>query len=406
MARSTQRFAQLLTEAIYQIRHRESKPLQVVQDELGYALGRAGASAIEYWRKGHLPPTHRDIEQLAAALVQRGGLDQPWLERFLDSAGYAEPADLFARCFPTTPARPVGPLPSTPAEPASPAVTPHQEHVGQLAPFVVGPPILSPRQFFGRTAELRVIFDLWKQHPLQNVAILGARRTGKTSLLHYLATITRTPASEVRPGQRTDWLPHPERYRWVFIDFQDARMCQRERLLRYLLASLMLPIPDPCQLDTFLDTVSQQLQTPTIILMDEIGAGLAAPELDQRFWWSLRSLGTIQTGGHLGFVLAAHEEPARLAHEHGKPSPFFNIFGHSFTLGPLREDEARALIATAPLPFDPDDCTWILEQSGGWPYQLQLLCHIHLSALRQGDTTAAWRTLGLQRLAHLSTEGY
>jgi len=406
MASSARRFAQLLTEGVYRIRHRESKPLQVVQDELGYALGRAGGSVIEYWRKGHLPANYHDIEQLATALVQRGGFDQPWLACFLDSAGYADPAYLFAYCFPTSPTPPVVLLPSTDAEAASPDVTPAPELVGQLAPFVVGPPVLAPRQFFGRTTELRTIFDLWNHHPLQNVAIMGVRRSGKTSLLHYLATITRTPASAVRPEQRTDWLPHPERYRWVFIDFQDSRMCQRERLLRYLLTSMMLPIPDPCELDTFLDTVSQHLQTPTIILMDEIGAGLAAPELDQRFWWSLRSLGTIQTRGILGFVLAAHEAPARLAHEYGKPSPFFNIFGHSFSLGPLQEDEARALIATAPLPFDPDDCAWILEHSGGWPYQLQLLCHVRLSALRQGDTTAAWRTLGLQRLAGMSTEGY
>lgn len=406
MARSARRFAQLLTEGVYRIRHRESKPLQVVQDELGYTLGRAGGSAIEYWRKGHLPPNHRDIEHLAIALVQRGGFDQPWLDSFLDSTGYADPAHLFARCFPTNLASLSVLRRSAPAEPAAPALAPQEDRVEQLAPFVVGPPILAPRQFFGRTSELQAIFDLWNHHPLQNVAILGVRRSGKTSLLHYLATITSTPASAVRPEQRTNWLLHPERYRWVFIDFQDSRMCRRERLLRYMLTSLMLPVPDPCELDTFLDTVSRHLKTPTIILMDEIGAGLAAPELDQRFWWSLRSLGTIQTRGNLGFVLAAHEAPARLAHEYGKPSPFFNIFGHSFTLGPLQEDEARALIAIAPLQFAADDCAWILEHSGGWPYHLQLLCHVRLSALRQGDTTAAWRTTGLQRLAQVRTEGY
>ena len=37
MAESADRFAQLLTEAIYQIRLREHKNISIVQDEVGYA---------------------------------------------------------------------------------------------------------------------------------------------------------------------------------------------------------------------------------------------------------------------------------------------------------------------------------------------------------------------------------
>src|SRR5512143_3628121 len=88
MAASPHRFAQLLTESVYHIRRRESKRIQVVQDELGYALGRAGGSVIEYWRKGHLPATHQDIEGLACELMRRGGFDDAWLTQFLASAGY------------------------------------------------------------------------------------------------------------------------------------------------------------------------------------------------------------------------------------------------------------------------------------------------------------------------------
>ncbi len=157
--------------------------------------------------------------------------------------------------------------------------------------------------FFGREYELKRIFGLWKRFPLQNVAVVGLKRSGKTSLLHYLKRITLARPEQLRPGQRTDWLPQPERYRWIFVDFQDARMCRRERLLSYLLTRLDLVVPEPCDLENFLDVVSQYLKTPTIILMDEIGAGLASPELDQQFWGSLRSLGSNLTGGKLAFVL-------------------------------------------------------------------------------------------------------
>ena len=98
--------------------------------------------------------------------------------------------------------------------------------------------------------------------------------------LQALAAVARR-VDLTRPGQRVDWLPHPERFRWVLVDFQDARMCSLDRLLRYLLVSLDMPAPDPCGLDAFMDIVSQHLRTPTVILMDELTAGLAAPERAQ-----------------------------------------------------------------------------------------------------------------------------
>jgi len=63
--------------------------------------------------------------------------------------------------------------------------------------FIAGPPITHPRHFFGRTRELRRLFGLWQQAPLQNAAIIGPRRSGKTSLLNYLRTIT---AAGIAPG--------------------------------------------------------------------------------------------------------------------------------------------------------------------------------------------------------------
>ena len=378
MEKSPEKFAQLLTEAVHKIRIHESKAIKktirIVQDELGYALGRDGGSCIEYWRKGNFPATMGDVEELARELVKRGGLDQEGLRQFLHSAGHPEPANLCDELF---------------------LVVPPDE----LAPFVVGPPITHPRQFFGREQELNRIFGLWERFPLQNIAVVGSHRSGKTSLLRYLANITMATPMELRPGQRTDWLSQPERYRWVFVDFQDARMGNREMLLRYLLTSLNMPVPDVCDLTSFIDIVSQHLHSPTLILMDEIGAGLASPELDQQFWWSLRSLGSNFTQGRLGFLLTAHKAPDILAHALDKPSPFFNIFGHTVKLGPLSEGEARELVSISPVLFDPVDTEWILVQSGRWPALLQILCHTRLTALEEGQTGDAWQEEGLHRMA-------
>lgn len=340
MPESAEKFAQLLTEGVHRIRIREGKTIQIVQDELGYALGRKGGAIIEYWRKGHLPPKLADVIKLAKEMVARGRLERDWLEQFLRSAGHPAPAELVNHLCP--------PLPSTPVQPVGPNAKPAPQPVTAFSPFVVGPPITHPHHFFGREYELKRIFDLWKNFPLQNVAVIGPKRSGKTSLLHYLKEINTTSAG-LRRHQRADWLLQPERYRWVFVDFRDARMGHRESLLRHMLAGLEIPSPEPCDLERFMDEVSQHLVTPAIILMDDISAALSSPELDRGFWNSLRSLGSNYTRGNLAFLLTAPEPPAHLAQGQGKPSPFFNIFGHTFTLGPLEEDEARELIASSPL---------------------------------------------------------
>lgn len=387
MARSAQKFADLLTEGIHRIKIQEAKTIQVIQDELGYLLGREGGSAIEYWRKGNFPPSLTDVETLAHVIVSRGGVGRDWLEKFLVSYDHPYATHLCDQLFSSTASPPLnGSL--LEMEPVPP----------EFNTFIIGLPIIHPRHFFGRTYELKRIFGLWKRLPLQNVAVIGLRRSGKTSLLHYLKQITTSSPDQLRPDQQVKWLPKEGAYQWIMVDFRDPRMCQRESLLRYLLTSLEMPLPEPCDLETFMDTVSLYLRQPTIILMDEIGAALTAPALDMEFWGSLRSLGTNLTGGKLAFLLTAHESPAFLAQQQGKPSPFFNIFGHTFTLGPLTDSEARALLDSSPRPFAVADIDWILAQSEGWPCRLQALAHARLTALEFGETGDNWKQEGLRQM--------
>ena len=176
-------------------------------------------------------------------------------------------------------------------------------------------------------------------------------------------------------------------------------MAQRERLLRYLLESMRLPVPEPCDLERFMDRVSGNLHSPTVILMDEIGVGLQrCPELDDDFWESLRALATNQTDGNLAFVLSTPQSPIDLAHHTGHSSPFFNIFGYTTTLGALTEAEARELIASSPIPFSAADAAWILAHSGGWPILLQILCRERLFSLEEGDLSDDWQQEGLQQI--------
>lgn len=280
------------------------------------------------------------------------------------------------------------------------SVEPAQLHVEDTPPFIAGPPIMHPCGFFGREREVRRIFGLLKQPPLQNAAIIGPRRSGKTSLLQYLKNISATSPARLRPGQRNDWLSHPERYRWVFVDFQDPRVGSREGLLRHLLTSLGLGIPSPCNLEHFLDVMSRNLSIPTVILLDELGVALQRyPALDDPFWEGLRSLTSCAGGDNLAFILASHAFPVTLAHNSGHSSPFFNIFGYTTTLGPLVEAEARALIGNSPIPFPTEDIAWILEHSGRWPLLLQLLCRERLTSLEESEADTDWREAGFEQIA-------
>ncbi|BAY47679.1 hypothetical protein SAMD00079811_52980 [Scytonema sp. HK-05] len=182
-------------------------------------------------------------------------------------------------------------------------------------------------------------------------------------------------------------------------------MASRERLLGYILECLNFKVPNPCNLEYFMDEVSDNLHSPTVILLDEIGVGLKrCPQLDDEFWECLRSLATNHTRGNLAFILATHESPIELARNTGHSSPFFNIFGYTATLGALTEAEARELIASSPIAFPEEDVEWILQQSQRLPLLLQILSRERLFSLEDGETDENWREEGLQQIepfAHL-----
>lgn len=271
--------------------------------------------------------------------------------------------------------------------------------IREVSPFIAGTPILQPSHFFGRYRELQRCFSLLKRHPLQNIAITGKRRAGKTSFLHYLANINTTPTEQLRQGQRSDWLADPHRYQWIYVDFQDSRMTSRVGVLSHILKGLGLPLAEPLDLDYFMDVVSANLRSPAIILLDEIGIGLQrCLELDDSFWESLRSLATIHTGGNLAFILSSQESPLELAAKADYGSPFFNIFGYTTALAELTIAEALELIASSPILFAEADVAWILEKSDRHPLLLQILCAERLFTLEIGDKSDLWQQEGLDRI--------
>ena len=374
--------------------------------QMGMEQGRFAAAIEDLHRLLTLQPWHEEAHQHLMRALTYTGQRTTALAQFEQCRAILHrelgvpPAQTTQALFDqiragTLPLPTVTTAPIIVTEPRTPVPTPLPQ-ANDLSTFIVGPPVTHPAHFFGREREIRRILNLLKRLPLQNAAIIGPRRSGKTSLLHFLTNITA--AAPLRPDQPYTWQP-TEPYTWVFADFQDARLGTRDGFLRHLLTQMNLPIPQHCDLEIFMNTVADNMATRTVILLDEIGVALGRyPELDEEFWESLRSLATNQVEGKLGFILSSDIAPSELAAAHGLGSPFFNIFGYTAILGPLPENEAQALIASSPYPFPTDDINWIMQESGRWPILLQLLCRERLLAYEEGDTSPLWRIEARQQM--------
>lgn len=386
MTESPRKFAKLLAQAVKRAAAENNKTMREIQEEIGLRLGRSGRSTIDFWQRGHIPPKTRDIENLVTELAAMNGFrnDQE-LRQILQAAGYYE-ANIDALCINISPQHQAAPARRVRSHPALSPET-----------FVVNLPVMHPRQFFGRQRILNRIFNLFSHFPLQNVAVIGPRHSGKTSLLNYIRDICTTPTDQLRPGQVQNWLPDPERYRWISIDFRDSSMQEQSSLLAFLMREMGLQHTAGCTLSEFMIAARNNITVPTIILMDEVEEVLTIPELSETgFWRNLRALAINGAGGNLAFVMACRQRPSTLYPAGERASPFANIIGHACYLEPLKETEARELISSSPLVFPPTDVDWILEQSKCWPAILQMLCHERLSSF--SETGDHWKEIALGQM--------
>ena len=376
---NVRKFSQLLTQGVRQIKSLTGNNLDIIQDEIGYALGREGGSCIQYWRRqgSQLPSDPYDIYSLARELAERGGLQLEECIRFLEAGDYPNPIqaadEIFKAHSQTNGNSPINGVEN-----------------GQGVDFVTGVPITTPRLFFGRERELRFIYRCWQKRPLQNVAIIGKKRSGKSSLLHCSSKLPISRIDALRKEQQKSWLKDAHLYKWVYIDFQDPRLLHPETLFAFILKNLNFPSPSNCQLEQFIDIMARRLLSPTIIMMDEIGAALEAPDLDRRFWDSLRSLVNTYSNGNLGFLITGLASPYQLASDNDITSPFFNLF-RTLKLGPFSESEAIELINHSKNRIPADVSHWILETSHLWPALLQILCDRYQSQIESGFLDEDWQ---------------
>ena len=258
-------------------------------------------------------------------------------------------------------------------------------------PFTYGNPISDPRRFFGREREIELVFSRLRNAEFESSSLVGERRIGKTSLLHYLAD----------PDVRRRYDLNHGTHMFVYVDLQ---MMNQEvtpvRLWQRLLRQMGRVCQDPVvheaideirqveTIDNFaladlFDIVDEKNQY-VVFLLDEFEKVTVNPNFGTDFFYGLRSL-AIQH--HLALITSSRRELIELCHSEAiRSSPFFNIFAN-INVGLFTEDQALDLIETSlrltDVRFEVGLIDAIFRLAGLHPYFLQVACYHAFESYRQ-----------------------
>ena len=248
-------------------------------------------------------------------------------------------------------------------------------------PFFHGNPVPSD-QFLNRRRELRRIAGRIANQG-QSTAIVGEPRSGKTSLLDYLA------APETRAELYGE---HGERLLFCYLDGQTlGGEFTQAQFWEHALHPLQERLADPasplaqahrtCRENDFgcfvLERLLAQMRVDDwrlVLLLDEFDALLHHDVFNStEFFGGLRSLAS-RSRGALALVIASRIPLTELNKETQElsrtGSPYFN-FLDEITLGPWPNKDVEALLRRAGERFTPDDRRFIVQVAGGHPFLLQ-----------------------------------
>lgn len=239
--------------------------------------------------------------------------------------------------------------------------------------FIYGNPV-PPDEFVGRRRELQRIASRIAHHG-QSSAIVGEHRTGKTSLLDYLASAAGKEYVQALTASELSFV-HLDAHAFP------SELSSAE-FWRLALGSALAPTGTATDLRlSELDNGAVEAWLMRVklagrrivVIIDEFDALVHSGTADPtRFFGGLRSL-TTRSGGALALVLASRSSMRDLderAQSYGYTgSPYFN-FVSEVTLGPLADHEVEAILGRAGTFFTHVDCQWLHALSGGFPYLVQ-----------------------------------
>ncbi|HRK81992.1 MAG TPA: GAF domain-containing protein [Saprospiraceae bacterium] len=241
-------------------------------------------------------------------------------------------------------------------------------------PYIVGPPIFSHSNFYGRENIVRLILDSLHQN---NFLIEDERRIGKTSLLYHLKY-------QLEQRNDSDYVFFP-----VYLNIQATKEDEFWGHLRDSLFSIQgkaRPFEtgkyDYFDFRSDMVMVLNELENQTagreirvVLLMDEVDQLKNYNEITLS---KLRRL--FQEEARLGIVMAGYEVKRHLNHI---TSPWYNQLV-LLKLNAMKEENARQLImepVRGVYSYASDAVDFILKESMCKPYQIQKICHDAVAAM-------------------------
>ncbi len=262
-----------------------------------------------------------------------------------------------------------------------------------LNPFSLGGPIGAPTRFIGRELIVGKLVNAMIR--LQNISLLGERRTGKTSLLLYLSN----PDSPFLIGLPTQHIP-------VYVDFQPFTQSTEDEVIQSISEAIIIAVRERLKDETEIlnditteISVLDELPSPTNLrrllrklfvheyrvhlLFDEFEQISDNEYIQRSFYSFLRSLATGQNSS-VSYIIASRKplseiEPAMTG------SAFFNIFATE-SLSLFGEKEAYQLILDAfsrsnienkkeKIRLLRENLRILYDLTGFHPFFLQALCY-------------------------------
>ncbi len=247
-------------------------------------------------------------------------------------------------------------------------------------PFTYGGRITNPAQFIGRTKELREIFSALEtasSGQLQHVQVVGERRMGKSSLLYHVTQIYK---------QR---LTQSEKYRFVYVDLQDAHCHKLEGLLKCVLGELKVSAkPTLPDFQEAVEDLNCNGIYPVLCLDEFEHLTKHKDQFPDEVFEVWRSLGS---GSKLAFITASQTSLGQLIQQGNLTSTFHNIFIY-LELGNLTDLEARTLLAhNIDRPFAEDEIGKLFKLAGYHPAHLQIAAQLLYEA--KENQTINWTEL-------------
>jgi hypothetical protein len=240
-------------------------------------------------------------------------------------------------------------------------------------PYIVGYPIKDPNNFYGFRGLAKQLYDIVGGRQAQSVSVLGLRRSGKTSLLYYLA----------HPSILKQHVSRSDDYVMLYLDFSTCKtpVDFYQKVYRDLLIKLTnIPEPAPSVSPTIDDIALLLCHFPNrrvVLLLDEFDH-LTQGAFDQSFLLQLRVLAGARDTD-LAFITASFKSLEHIGDSLGLPStsPFYNIFFPSrFYPSELSKTEAADLIRRPAeqegVDFTDEEVENIQAMAGTLPFLLQM----------------------------------